>query len=393
VNILYYQRCYPKLSESWIRNEIKELRNRGHRVVVVSHQSSEIPEADPADRSYDLPSASMNELTGLDATVIVDWFSSPPKIVDPSLHVFALFFSSQAKAVVDSLPFDIDHIHGHFASRYQVAAQYLARSIDATHSVMSHAADLYVSDQKPTRRFLYRNCDKLFTISEYNKRFMKDEATAPVEVNVLPACFDASWFKPTEEFVECRLLTVARHVEKKGIRFALEAVAGMDRNEIEYHIVGDGPLTAQLKSLTQELNIGDSVSFLGRVSDDRIREEFDAAHLFVLPCVQTRNGDRDGIPIAIKEAMAMKTPPVTTTVSGIPEVVDDDCGYLVPPRDTEALRETLAGGLNRSPEGKGTVARERIKNHSSDAVVSELVDHFEQLKRRARADPHRINSE
>ncbi|ELY25432.1 glycosyltransferase [Halogeometricum borinquense DSM 11551] len=207
---------------------------------------------------------------------------------------------------------------------------------------------------------------------------MEKEANCTLDVNVVPACFDANKFEPTEGHIENRILTVARHVEKKGIEYALRSIANID-TKVDYRVIGTGPRTEYLKELTEDLKIKDQVSFLGRVSDERLKREMDEAQLFLLPCVVAKNGDRDGVPVSIKEAMAMKTPPVTTTVSGIPEIVDESCGYLSPPKDVESLCNSIKEGLNSRSNDIGRNAQQRIQSHKSEKVVDDLIKIFHEL--------------
>ena len=379
MNVLYVLKNYPKLSESWVRAEIAELRRRGHRVAVFSVRSPDAVDDLPA-----VPHRSLDDGTGLRGGVPVRGLvgtaalDSPFTLSEPRRRAFVHYCASAAREFVDDLPFEVDHVHGHFALAPQVAAQDLARALGVPHTVTTHAYDLYGVDDPRTRRFLYRNCDRLVTVSEYNAGVMRQEAEAPLDVAVVPACFDATTFAPSDGAVPNRLLTVARHVEKKGLWYALHAVARLDV-PVEYHVVGDGPRTPALRALARRLGVDDRVTFLGRVDDRRLREEYAAAELFVLPCLVAQDGDRDGLPTVLKEAMATGTPPVTTSVSGIPELVDESVGYLVPPRNVDRLADALARGLADGSDGRGRRAHERVAGHDAGSVVTRLLDVFEDV--------------
>jgi len=174
---------------------------------------------------------------------------------------------------------------------------------------------------------------------------------------------------PTDATKPNRVVTVSRLVEKKGLSYALEAVAaGIERiPDIQYHVVGSGHLKAALLRKSERLGIADNVVFLDNVSDQRLLAELDEARCFLLPSVITDSGDRDGIPIAMMEAMAMKTPPVSTTISGIPELVDHGRnGLLTEPRNVDATVEALLELLRNDP--KWTAFSERAR----EKVVSEF---------------------
>ena len=134
-----------------------------------------------------------------------------------------------------------------------------------------------------------------------------------------------------------------------------------DRDDLEYHIVGSGPQESMIRARIEEHGIEDTVSLLGHVSDERLIRELDQAELFVLPSVVAADGDRDGIPVALMEAMAMETIPVSTMVSGIPElIVHRENGLLVEPGDSEELAEVIRRYLKGSYEIDQTAPRQRI---------------------------------
>ena len=178
-----------------------------------------------------------------------------------------------------------------------------------------------------------------------------------------------------------RLLTVARLVEKKGVEYAIRAVAALrgdiDRR-IEYQILGDGPLRAELEQLVRELGVSDSVKLVGESDQAGVGAEMGRADIFVAPSVVAEDGDMEGVPVSIMEAMARGLPVVSTLHSGIPELVRDKVsGYLVPERDTPSLAHALAR-LVEDPRlrhrmgmaGRGIVER----GYDLDALNDRLVE-------------------
>lgn len=143
-----------------------------------------------------------------------------------------------------------------------------------------------------------------------------------------------------------RLISVARLVEKKGIAVALEALALIKErgpNPFHYEIVGDGPLRGHLEERVEHLGLGADVHFLGALPSEEVRSLLDRSHILLAPSVTAVDGDQEGIPVAIMEAMAMGLPVVSTWHGGIPELVHDGVsGYLVPERDPQALGEALS---------------------------------------------------
>lgn len=141
-----------------------------------------------------------------------------------------------------------------------------------------------------------------------------------------------------------RLLSVARLVEKKGLDCAIRAVAAATAlgQRLDYRIVGDGPLRAALGALIADLGVDDVVSLVGPLARDGVRREMDAAHVLVAPSVTAADGDMEGIPVAIMEAMALGLPVVSTRHSGIPELVrHGHSGILVAERDVDGLTRAI----------------------------------------------------
>jgi colanic acid/amylovoran/stewartan biosynthesis glycosyltransferase WcaL/AmsK/CpsK len=141
-----------------------------------------------------------------------------------------------------------------------------------------------------------------------------------------------------------RILSVGRLVEKKGLEFALRAVAlvSQQNKNLSYDIVGDGPLSPKLQQLIHDLNLESIVTLWGAQENSFVRQQMAKAHLFVLPSVTAGDGDQEGIPVSLMEAQASGLPVLSTRHSGIPElVIDGESGILVPEKDTQALTAGL----------------------------------------------------
>jgi colanic acid/amylovoran biosynthesis glycosyltransferase len=137
-----------------------------------------------------------------------------------------------------------------------------------------------------------------------------------------------------------RLLTVARLVPKKGLEYAIRAVAALAAKnyEIRYEIAGEGRERDTLKQLIAELRLDGIVTLLGAQDGEAVTRLMDCADVFVLPSVTGDDGDQEGTPVALMEAQAVGLPVVSTRHGGIPEVVlHEKTGLLVPERDVDAL--------------------------------------------------------
>jgi colanic acid/amylovoran biosynthesis glycosyltransferase len=182
-----------------------------------------------------------------------------------------------------------------------------------------------------------------------------------------------------------RFVTVCRMVEKKGLEFAMRAMAELQRSGTPFvwHLAGDGPLRARLEQLCSELGLGERVVFHGTMPRSEVQTLLESAHVFLAPSVTAADGDQEGIPVAIMEAMAVGLPVVSTLHSGIPELVKDGLtGYLVPEHDVPALAQALARVATqheRWPElgqaGRQVVEREfdeQRLNEQLAALLSEV---------------------
>jgi colanic acid/amylovoran biosynthesis glycosyltransferase len=179
-----------------------------------------------------------------------------------------------------------------------------------------------------------------------------------------------------------RVVSVARLVEKKGIDCGLRAVArALCRHPgIEYTIIGDGPLRGRLTAQAAELGLSRHVRFLGWMDRERIAAELARMHVFLAPSRTAVDGDAEGVPVALIEAMACGMPVVSTRHSGIPELVEDGVsGLLVPEGDVEALADGLSR-LASSPAawpdigraGRAKVAAEFDIERLNDRLVERL---------------------
>ena len=150
------------------------------------------------------------------------------------------------------------------------------------------------------------------------------------------------------------IVTVGRLVEKKGIGYAIRAVASIIHAhpdlDIRYRIAGDGPLKTKLQVLVSELNAEEQIRLLGWLEGNEVKRLMIDSDIFVLPSVTSQGGDTEGIPVVLMEALAMGIPVISTYHSGIPELIQDGkSGFLVPERDADALAEKLQH-LIRHPE-------------------------------------------
>lgn len=371
MNIVYYLGSFPELSESFVLNEIYELEQNGHNVAVCALNN---PDNGIIHEEFNELEISINYIRRPSVTDVTELFSTKalhPRILKntfyrapPKNHAANLFWAKKCIEFVDSLDWEPDLFHSHFVSRSKFGAQYAADYYQVPFTITAHAFGLYKEPVGVYTSNLLQRADRIITISKYNKDHIRDRFASDTPIDIVRAGIRPEKFTPTEETEPKRILTVSRFVEKKGLSYALEAVniATEENPELEYHIIGSGDLKSDLVQKVEQLGIDEHVTFLDNVSDHRLVTELDEARCFLLPCVITESGDRDGIPVALMEAMAMKTPPVSTTVSGIPELIDHkENGLLTEPRNPEATSDAIVSLLEGDSEWTLYAKRAREK--------------------------------
>jgi glycosyltransferase involved in cell wall biosynthesis len=373
---------FPKLSESFIINEVYELEKRGHNISVFSinrsNESMEHREIEKLNASVcyaDRPSlASISEMSHeylLNPTVL----RRAVFIDKPHYLVYWLYLGDQIRKFIQKIG-GVDLIHAHFAERRRLAATYAAASHDISCTVTAHAYEIFAEDNI---NYMMRVCprfDHLIVPSKYNELYLSEEMGIETNISVVPATTDIEKFEPSTECVSGRLLTIGRLVEKKGYDYAIDAVSQLVEQgyDVEYHIIGSGERKDLLRDRVQEREIESHVEFLGNVSDERLEKELQKAELFVLPCVIASNGDRDVAPVALKEAMATQTACISTTISAIPELITDGKdGVLVEPNDVSALVNSIAKLID-NPEQRKTLAENGRKTVETKFDISHTVD-------------------
>lgn len=192
-----------------------------------------------------------------------------------------------------------------------------------------------------------------------------------------------------------RLLSIARLVEKKGLYYLCEAVAEVRKKgvRVQLEIIGDGPLRSFLHDFICKQSLEDCIRLSGQKDRQYVRKALGMADLFVLPSVTASDGDMEGIPVSLMEAMAIGTPCLSTYHSGIPELIDDGAsGILVNERDCQAL----VTKLTQVSEGKYDLeklalnARQTIEQHFNQAILLDQL--LAMLRRIADSEPSELEA-
>ena len=386
--IAYILKNFPKLSETFIASEIYRLERLGIdlRLLVIkpSSESSRhtVIEKIAAEPFY-LPAT-----TSLSETTLAKWlrlhlpdfWSSVVTVCKKKpLGVlraarFALGQSIRARRGVLAWPRkvylkeflqsaamaeqilqdeEISHIHAHFAHGATTVAWMASLITNLEFSFTAHAKDIYLESLNPAN-LLARKMDAakfIVTCTEANRTHLEALSNTPVHClyHGLTVDFvdliDSSNTKRHERNGHIRALAVGRLVEKKGLDTFVRACAILKRRNVNFEavIIGEsGDAETKILQYIDENDLSKQIQLTGAMPQTQLFAEYQRADVFCLPCRILENGDRDGIPNVMVEAMACGVPVVTTDVSGIPEVIKDGKnGLLVKPNDPIALADSL----------------------------------------------------
>lgn len=388
----YVLKRFPRLTETFILNEILELERQGVEVEVFSllrppaearHALLESLRArvtyvpctpmlerwivQVAEGADDMTDHRLLDLFGHDGPPFADLFAGRTADKAGQLCLRAMTIAALATQR------GIDHLHAHFGSDPTAVALLAARLSGLPFSFTAHARDIYHTYVSPSeddalRRRKIAEAAFVVTVSDFNLRHLADLAgpASGSKVHRLYNGIDLDRIRPPEAAREPDLfLAVGRLVEKKGYADLIEACRILrDRGaEFRCQIVGDGPLQGALETQIAEAGLT-QLRLLGAMPQEDVVELLARSTAIVLPCVVTESGDRDGLPTVLSEALAAGLPAISTRVSGVPEVIDHmRTGLLVEPRDPQALADAMQALLD-APElrlGMGSAGRAKAE--------------------------------
>jgi glycosyltransferase involved in cell wall biosynthesis len=280
----------------------------------------------------------------------------------------------------------IAHLHAHFAHSPTSVAMFSSLLSGLPFSFTAHAKDIYTSDERQLREKL-ANAAFAVTCTEYNRRHLQHIAlNGRTPIHRVYHGIDMSLFSdgtprpaPAEPY---RILTIARLTAKKGLPTVLKALARLKQDGVafRYTLIGDGDDREATLDLIARLGLSDRARWLGTLPHDVVREHYRQADLFALGCEVAPNGDRDGIPNVLVESLAMGVPVVATRVSAIPEIITEGAtGLLVEPGRVDQMAAAMLRGLSDGALRTRLIrtGRQRVQAaFDNAALVKALVDIF-----------------
>ena len=276
-----------------------------------------------------------------------------------------------------------NHVHAHFVERATTVALVIGRLHNIPYSATAHATDIYVNPIMLPEKI--EQARFIATCTQYNKDHLETAVGAEIgrKVHRIYHGLDMTHYEPQRQPTDRpMIIAVGQLKEKKGYRYLLEACHTLKERgyEFDLQIVGEGQLREELEAQIVQLGLEDMATLCGALPHTAVIDKYHQATLFALPCVVQADGERDGIPNVILEALAMELPVVSTRHSGIPEVITDgENGLLVPPEAIPPLVEAIARLLDDATLRKklGSKGRETImESFSVENNVEKLLKEF-----------------
>jgi len=420
----YILKGYPRTSETFIANEIRLLEKMGVKLAIFSVKKLEgqknhalvnditvqptyLPQADPLSENRfsswlieNVPKFADSHVSLLKkkpisyVKVLLECLGMSVQyrngLFTPLREVFIKEFLQAgfiANAALESG--SIKHLHAHFCHGSTTIAMFASRMTGIPFSFTAHAKDIYLKELNPGNLLQkkMRRAEFLVTCTGANVEHLKAMAPADTKIFRIYHGLDSRLFsladrgKIRDDIPS--VLAVGRLVEKKGFDYLIKACAILKSKGYRFRcqIVGGGDeiYKAKLDTLIKTLGINDLINFTGAVTQEELREIYQQATMFALPCLVVDNGDRDGIPNVLVEAMAMQVPVISTDISGIPELIQHNVnGLLVPEKNADAMADAIGSLLDDpelrvrlSVEGRAKVCRD-FDSQTTTQVLKDL---------------------
>ncbi|HRW06731.1 MAG TPA: glycosyltransferase family 4 protein [Caldilineaceae bacterium] len=414
--IVYILKGYPRLSETFIINEIYLLEQMGVTLRIFSLKGGEGQKSHAVVDKIQASVTYLPKTKSVTATPFMRWLATHlPKFAAahsrlirrrPQAYLRALSYAIfglslqcslqsgirfkksfikeflQAGTIAEAILAEksVGHLHGHFCHGATTVTMLVSHMTGIPFSFTAHAKDIYLPDLNPNGLLATKLAAAEFvaTCTDANRRHLEALYPGGAPIHTIYHGLDTTKFAPVDRTADGAkipvILSVGRFVEKKGFPYLVEACRLLrDRGHIFHcRIVGQpDEQSALITKLIDEGDLGTCVSVQGGVTQEELRRIYHESTIFALPCFVVDNGDRDGIPNVLAEAMATALPVVSTNISGIPEIVSDGVnGLLVPQKDATALANALERLLT-DPALRGALG------HAACTTIRDLFDSWQ----------------
>ncbi len=394
--IAVFLKGYPRLSETFIAQEILNLQKAGLQLDLVSLRHPTDKKRHPVHEEitasvnylpeyvHDEPGrcfAAWRKARRLQGYRIARsvWLKDLKR--DPTRNRIRRFV--QAMVAATELSEETGMLYGHFIHTPGSVTRYTALIRDLPFAISAHAKDIWTSPDWELAEKL-NDAEWTVTCTRGGADHLRGLASAN-KVKLLYHGLDLERFPEPDATGSQRdgsdpdqplqFLSVGRAVEKKGLDTLLHAFAQLpaELNWRWTHIAG-GPLLKQLKALGDQLGLSDKIEFLGAQAQSRVLQAYRESDLFILPCRIAADGDRDGLPNVIVEAQSQKLPVISTPISGIPELIEEgENGLLVEPDKPFVLAEAIVN-LGRDPVRRAEMGETGMRRVHKDFNAANEID-------------------
>ncbi len=362
----YILKGYPRISETFISNEILLLEQLGFKIFL-------FPMRHPRENfCHDSVKKIQAKIHYLPTDLFRNFFQliipnlllavKKPKIYMKAVSIAFRRFSRTKKTATFKHLFqagymvykhllktpEIQHLHGHFAHSPTSVTMFASLLSGVPFSFTAHAKDIYTSNKKQLREKILK-ASFVATCTKYNARYLKEIAgSVDTPIHCIYHGIDTDLFQSAGARIECsppyNLLTVARITEKKGLPTIYRALGKLKKSGVGFRhtLIGDGDDKKAILSLIADLGLEQNCILLGTQPHKEVLKQFRESDLFILGCEIAKNGDRDGIPNVLVESLAMGVPAISTNVSAIPEILHSQkTGLVVQPGRSDEMAEGI----------------------------------------------------
>jgi colanic acid/amylovoran biosynthesis glycosyltransferase len=356
---------FPSVSQTFVLNQIVGLKNFVHDVHIFASKSGRGVKTHDSYEKYDVLNRTYyyripkNKIVRIVRAIFLIMKYAPNNygVIVRSLNVFkygkqawSLTLLFMSIPLLEKEPFDIIHCQFGTLGPFAVwLTQICPSKCKIVTSIRGYDVTVFMKKNPETYRALFNKGDLFLPVCEFLKERLIQEGCEEKKIVVHYSGIDCSKFeylqrqrRPGESI---KVLTIARLVEKKGVAFAIDAVSRLisKGEKLEYSVIGDGMLRESLQQLIKDMGIERQIKLLGWKTHEEVKILLEESHVLLAPSFTSDRGDQEGIPNAIKEAMASGLPVISTFHSGIPElVIDGVSGLLVPEKDATSLADALA---------------------------------------------------
>ncbi len=394
---------YPRLSETFIAQEIQVLETRGLDILIVSLRHPTDKKTHPVHEKINAAVHYLPEYLHQEPLrVLKSWWIARRQTGyrearsiwladlkrDRSRNRIRRF--GQALVLAAEIPQEITQLYAHFLHTPASVTRYAAITRDLPWSCSAHAKDIWTSPEWELKEKL-ASLRWLSTCTEANYHYLRSLSTHPERVHLVYHGLDLERFKAPEKIninqhdgsdstQPVRIVSVGRAVPKKGYDDILEALACLPKTlHWKFTHIGGGALLNTLKQQAERLGIGQHIQWLGAMEQTDVLQAYRQSDLFILASKIVEDGDRDGLPNVLMEAQSQGLCCLATNISGIPELLEDNItGRMVEPASPAQLSEALRT-LITQPTQRNTMAKAGMEKIHTQFGVDKGIDQLMEL--------------